>query len=68
MDINRHINIILAELGNENLKTQDKLEACINQDIVIEEKIEKVKSLLFELVKNDMMLEKFQKLISANKN
>jgi hypothetical protein len=68
MDANRIINIILTDLSLENLKLQEKLEFEINTIGEVNEKTEKVKSILKEIATNELALTKFQALVSQPNN
>jgi len=64
MDTNRVINVVIADLGVENLKLQDKLENAINSDMDIDSKVTTIKMYLGMLVSNELMLEKFTTMIN----
>jgi len=68
MDTTRLINIILSDLSLENLKLQEKLERSINSNNEIEKKILDTKSILEALVLNELMITKFQSLVSKPDN
>jgi len=68
MDSNRLINIVLTDLSLENLKLQEKLENNINSTCKLDEKLLSVKDSLKQLAINDLMIEKFQVLISKTDN
>lgn len=68
MDTTRLINIILSDLSLENLKLQEKLERSINSNKEIEKKILDTKSILEALVLNELMITKFQSLVSKPDN
>lgn len=68
MDTNRIISIILSDLSLENLKLQDTIEKSINSNENIDTKIFDVKSTLKNLVLNELMIGKFQSLISTINN
>ena len=64
MDTNRVINIVIAELGVENLKLQERLETAINSNEDIDSKVLRITSALSTLVTNELMLEKFTTMIN----
>lgn len=68
MDTTRVINIILSDLSLENLKLQEMLERSINSNEKIKKKLLDVKSTLEALVLNELMISKFQTLVSAPTN
>lgn len=68
MNTNRIISIILSDLSLENLKLQDTIEKSINSNENIDTKIFDVKSTLKNLVLNELMIGKFQSLISTINN
>lgn len=68
MDTTRLINIILSDLSLENLKLHEKLERSINSNKEIEKKILDTKSILEALVLNELMITKFQSLVSKPDN
>ena len=68
MDSNRVINIVLTDLSLENLKLQEKLENSINSNSKLDEKLLSVKDSLKQLAINELMITKFQALISKTDN
>jgi hypothetical protein len=68
MDTSRIVNIILSELSIENLKLQEKLENQINSNRQIEEKVLAVKDALKSLAINELMISKFQSMVSNQNN
>lgn len=68
MDTNRVINIVLTELSVENLKLQEKLENQINSNKQIDEKVLAIKDALKSLAINDLMISKFQSMVSNTNN
>lgn len=68
MNTERLVNIILSELSLDNLKEQETLEKTINSDLNINDKIKNVKEQLEKLVISEMMITKFQSLISDTNN
>lgn len=68
MDTSRIVNIILSELSIENLKLQEKLENQINSSRQIEEKVLAVKDTLKSLAVNELMISKFQSMVSNQNN
>ena len=68
MDSNRIVSIIMSELSLDNLKLQESLEKTINSAEEIDKKTLRVKSLLGELALNEIMITKFQSLVSPNNN
>lgn len=68
MDTTRVINIILSDLSLENLKLQETLERSINSNEKIEKKLLDVKSTLEALALNELMIAKFQTLVSGPTN
>lgn len=68
MDTNRLINIILSDLSLDNLKLQENLERAINDNEEVSKKVFKVKDILKSLVINDLMIAKFQSLVSTPNN
>ena len=68
MDTTRVISIILSDLTLENLKLQEMLERSINSNEHIETKVSDVKSVLKSLALNELMITKFQTLVSKPNN
>lgn len=69
MSTNRVVNIVLTELSVENLKLQEDLELSINsRDLETNDKVNKIKVLLEKLALNEMMISKFQTLLSNLNN
>jgi hypothetical protein len=69
MSTNRVVNIVLTELSVENLKLQEDLEISINsRDLETNDKVNKIKVLLEKLALNEMMISKFQTLLSNLNN
>lgn len=68
MDTSRVINIILSDLSLENLKLQETLERSINSNDHVEQKVNDVKSALRALAINELMIGKFQALVSKPNN
>lgn len=68
MDTARIINIVLTELSVENLKLQEKLENQINSKDQIEQKVLAIKDSLRLLAINELMITKFQSLVSNTNN
>jgi predicted metal-dependent enzyme (double-stranded beta helix superfamily) len=68
METNRIISIIISDLSLENLKLQESLEKAINSSDDVNTKLTKVKMYLAELATNEMMLTKFQSLVSPQNN
>jgi len=68
MDSQRIITIILTDLSLENLKLQENLEKAINSSDGIDTKVHKVKDTLRSLAINELMISKFQTLISKTNN
>jgi predicted metal-dependent enzyme (double-stranded beta helix superfamily) len=68
METNRIISIIISDLSLENLKLQESLEKAINSCDDVNTKLTKVKMYLAELATNEMMLTKFQSLVSPQNN
>jgi len=69
METNRIISIIISDMSLENLKLQDSLEKAINNvDDDVNTKLYKVKQCLSDLVINEMMLTKFQSLVTPPNN
>jgi len=68
MDSSRVINIVLTDLSLENLKLQEKLENSINSNSKLDEKLLSVKESLKLLAINELMITKFQVLISKTDN
>jgi len=68
METNRIISIIISDLSLENLKLQESLEKAINNGDDVDIKLNKIKRYLAELATNEMMLTKFQSLISPQNN
>lgn len=64
MDTNRTINMVVMQLALDALKLEESVETAINtvEDSTI--KINRVKTALRELVINEMMITKFQTLIT----
>ena len=68
MDTSRVINIILSDLSLENLKLQETIERSINSNDHVEQKVNDVKSALRALAINELMIGKFQALVSKPNN
>ena len=69
MNGERIIQIVIAELSLENLKLQDSLEAAINNNETIGDKVKTIKEILGQITLNEASLVKFQSLVSdTNKN
>ena len=68
METNRIISIIISDLSLENLKLQESLEKAINSSDDVNTKLTKVKMYLAELATNEMMITKFQSLVSPQNN
>lgn len=68
MDSQRIITIILTDLSLENLKLQEHLEKAINSSDGIDTKVYKVKDALKSLAINELMISKFQTLMSKSNN
>jgi hypothetical protein len=68
METNRIISIIISDLSLENLKLQESLEKAINNNDDVEIKLIKVKKHLADLAMNEMMITKFQSLVSPQNN
>jgi hypothetical protein len=68
MDSARIVSIILSELSVENLKLQEKLEGVINSNRQIEEKVLAIKDTLKSLAINELMISKFQSMVSNQNN
>ena len=68
MDSSRLVNIVLTDLSLENLKLQEKLENNINSKSKLDEKLLSVKENLKLLAINELMITKFQVLISKTDN
>lgn len=68
MDTSRIITIILSDLSLENLKLQETLERSINSNEHVEQKVNDVKSALRALAINELMIGKFQALVSKPNN
>jgi len=68
METNRIVSIIISDLSLENLKLQESLEKAINSSDDVNTKLTKVKMYLAELATNEMMITKFQSLVSPQNN
>jgi cell fate (sporulation/competence/biofilm development) regulator YmcA (YheA/YmcA/DUF963 family) len=68
MDTSRVINIILTDLSLENLKLQEKLENLINSNKDVNEKVFTIKDALKSLAINELMITKFQAMVSQTNN
>ena len=69
MSTNRVVNIVLTELSVENLKLQEDLELLINsRDLETNNKVNKIKVFLEKLALNEIMISKFQTLLSNLNN
>ena len=64
MNGERIIQIVIAELSLENLKLQDSLEAAINNNETIVDKVKTIKEILGLIAVNEASLTKFQTLVS----
>lgn len=64
MDTNRIINMVLADLSLDSMKEQDNLEAAINSTLPVETKLTNVKIALQRMVMDELMLTKFQSLVT----
>ena len=68
MNTERIINIILTDLSLENLKLQEDLEKVINDTDNTNSKLIRVKQALKELTINEIMINKFQNIVSPTNN
>lgn len=69
MNVQRTIQIVVADLALENLKLQESLEAAINtNNETIVDKVITIKRILRQIVENEASLAKFQSLVSNIKN
>lgn len=68
MESQRIISIILTDLSLENLKLQENLEKAINSTDGIDSRVNKIKDALKSLAINDLMITKFQSLITKSNN
>lgn len=66
MNAQRTFEVIFTELVLDNLKLQEKLEAAINSNEKIDEKVITVKDLLERIVLNESMTVKFKSLLPNN--
>jgi hypothetical protein len=64
MNPQRIIQIVVADLALENLKLQESLEAAINNNETIGDKVLTIKEILCKIVENEASLAKFQSLVS----
>ena len=64
MNGERIVQIVVAELSLENLKLQDSLEAAINNNETIVDKVKTIKEILGQITVNEASLAKFQSLVS----
>jgi hypothetical protein len=64
MDTNRTINMVVMQLALDALKLEESVETAINTAEESSIKINRVKTALREMVINEMMITKFQTLIT----
>lgn len=67
-DVNRFSQVFIAELAMEREKAEIRLQDAINAGGDIDEKVKEVKSKLDELVYTEMLLNKWQQLVSASQS
>lgn len=65
---NRIIEIVLTDLSLDNLKLQEQLEKEINSGKDLNDKVLSIKNTLKSLVDNEIMITKFQQLVSQTNN
>jgi hypothetical protein len=64
MDTSRIINIVLSDLALDTLKEQEQLERAINFEVEIGTKVSNIKDALRRIAINELMITKFQSLIT----
>jgi len=64
MDTNRTINMVVMQLALDALKLEESVETAINTAEESSIKINRIKTALREMVINEMMITKFQTLIT----
>ncbi len=63
MDINRLVNIVLSDIGLDNLKETENLETAISSKEDINTKTSAIKSCLQRIAINDLMIMKFKSYV-----
>ena len=61
----RILQLVIADLGLDRMKTEEKLQVAINSNKDVNEKLSEIKELLREIVTIDGMVEQWQKYTSA---
>jgi len=68
METQRTIKLVLMELAVDNLKLEDQLERTINSDSEINNKTERIKTILAQIVAVEASITKFTSLITPKNN
>jgi len=66
--MSRMINIILTELASDVMKHEEAMEIAINNKESVESRINTIKHHLGEIVKTEMMIEKWRNYTTAPNN
>jgi hypothetical protein len=64
--MSRMINIILTELASDVMKHEEAMEIAINNKESVESRINTIKHHLGEIVKTEMMIEKWRNYTAPN--
>lgn len=60
MEVPEIFNTVLMDLANDRLQLEQELERCVNLDISVPDKVNKIKVALKDIAVNDLMVSKWQ--------
>ena len=60
MEVPQIFNTVLMDLANDRLQLEQELERCVNLDISVPDKVNKIKVALENIAMNDLMVSKWQ--------
>lgn len=63
MEVPTIFNTVLTDLMNDRVQLEQELERCLNLDIDVPSKVNKIKVALENIAKNDLMVSKWQSYI-----
>ena len=63
MEVPTIFNTVLTDLMNDRIQLEQELERCLNLDIDVPSKVNKIKVALENIAKNDLMVNKWQSYI-----
>lgn len=66
MNTEKILALVLQDLGSDYLKMEMELERVINSDIKTTDKLQTIKSILYELTAIENSINKFKNLVSNN--